>query len=196
VETPADHDQSNELPDHRETDTMTRSTARLAMVATVFGLGVGWVAPAHAGGVALTTPAGLAPGDQFRFVFVTDGTTNAESTDISTYDSFVQNQAGGATYDGATVTWQAIGSTSAVNAIDHITGPSSAPVYLVNGTEVATSTETSTGGLWSGSLLSPIDIDISGNSRITYAWTGTDTSGTSEERDALGDPNPRAGHTS
>ncbi len=157
---------------------MTRSTARLAMVATVFCSGVGWVAPAHAGGVVLTTPAALAPGDQFRFVFVTDGTTTARSTNITDYDNFVNTQAGGATYDGSVVTWQAIGSTAAADAIDHITGPSTAPAYLVTGTEVATSTQTTSGGLWSGSLLAPIDIDLSGIPVVTTVWTGTQTNGT------------------
>lgn len=47
------------------------------------------------GGVSLQTPAGLKPGDHFRFVFVTDGTTNATSSNISSYDAFVTAQAGG-----------------------------------------------------------------------------------------------------
>jgi hypothetical protein len=47
------------------------------------------------GGLILQTPAGLNPGDQFRFVFVTDGTTNATSSAISSYDAFVTAQAGG-----------------------------------------------------------------------------------------------------
>ncbi len=73
---------------------------------------------ASAGSIA--TPTGLNPGDQFRIVFVTQGTTAANSSDISTYDTFVTNQANSATYNGATITWQAIGSTPSVNAIDHI----------------------------------------------------------------------------
>ena len=124
------------------------------------------------GGQILQTPAGLKPGDEFRFVFVTDGTTNATSSNISTYDAFVTAQAGGATYDGMTVSWQAIGSTATVNAVDHV-GSSTAGVFLASGTEVATSTTADGGGLWSGSLLNPIDQDLTGHTLLEAAWTGT-----------------------
>lgn len=146
-----------------------------AMAAAILMIGGGWTAPAQAG-IDLTTPAGLAPGDQFRFVFVTDGTTTATSTDISTYDNFAQTQADGATYDGVTVSWLAIGSTTAVNAIDHI-GQTETPVYLVDGTMVTPNTTTT--GLWSGTLDSPIDEDISGQTLLTTTvWTGTNYDGT------------------
>lgn len=171
---------------------MKRSTARLAMVATVFGLGIGWVAPAHAE-VALTTPAGLAPGDQFRFVFVTDGTTSAASPVITDYDTFVNNQADGATYNGTTVAWLAIGSTAAVTAIDHI-GQTDTPVYLVDGTQVTTNTMSS--GLWSGSLEAPIDEDLNGKVTYTSVWTGTDSTGEPTSYNELGTPTPTTGDDS
>ena len=76
------------------THPMVRPTVRLAAVAALFWLGSQWEDPVQAG-VALMTPSGLAPGDQFRFVFVTDGSTTATSTDIGTYDAFVESQAGG-----------------------------------------------------------------------------------------------------
>jgi hypothetical protein len=34
-------------------------------------------------------PSGLSPGNQYRVVFVTDGTIQATSTDINTYNTFV-----------------------------------------------------------------------------------------------------------
>ncbi len=162
---------------------MRPPTTRTAMVAALLMIGGGWMAPAHAG-IVLTTPAGLAPGDQFRFVFVTDGTTTAASTDITTYDTFVQSQAGGATYNGLAVTWLAIGSTSTVNAIDHI-GQTDTPVYLVDGTMVTTSTTAT--GLWSGSLIHAINEDINGlpppppNPIFfgTQLWSGTSDTGES-----------------
>jgi hypothetical protein len=165
---------------------MMRLTARLAMAAGLLWSGFGWVRPVQAGGITLTTPAGLAPGDTFRFVFVTDGTTTAVSSDISTYDAFVQAQAGGATYDGATVTWQAIGSTASVNAIDHI-GQTDTPVYLADGTQVTTSTTTS--GLWSGILENPIDKDLNGNLYQNVVWTGTAGNGTATPTNPLGSGN-------
>src|SRR5262249_39931265 len=108
------------------------------------------------------------------FVFVTDGTTTATSTTIATYDAFATTQAGGATYNGSTVTWQAIGSTSAVHAIDHI-GQTSDAVYLSDGTKVTTTTTSS--GLWSGTLLHAINEDLSGTLINAFVWTGTDDTG-------------------
>jgi hypothetical protein len=68
---------------------------RFAIVAAMLWLGSGSGGQAEAG-IILQTPAGLDPGDQFRFVFVTDGSRNATSTNIADYDSFVNAQAGGA----------------------------------------------------------------------------------------------------
>ena len=118
---------------------------RFAIVAAVLWLGSGLGGRAEAG-VILQTPAGLNPGDHFRFVFVTDGIRDATSTNIADYDSFVNAQAGGATYNGVVVDWLAIGSTDSVDAIDHV-GQANAPVYLSDGTLVTTSTTPA--GLWS-----------------------------------------------
>lgn len=138
---------------------------------------------ARAGGIALTTPAGLKAGDSFRFVFITDQLTSGSSSNISYYNNFVNSQAGGATYDGALVSWSAIASTSKVNAIDNI-GQSATPVYLADGTLITSST-TST-GLWSGSLQNPINEDLSGNSlNFVGVLTGTTTTGVAS-RDPLG----------
>ena len=163
---------------------MRSGTQLLAPIAATIGLGMGAAGPAAAGGIVLTTPAGLVPGDTFRVVFLTDGTTLATSSNIDYYNSFVNTQAGSVTYDGQAVTFTAIASTSTVNAIDNIPGSSSAPVYLVNGTEVASSTTTATGGLWSGTIMSPIDLDLAGKTGFLYpVWTGTQASG-------IGSPEP------
>jgi hypothetical protein len=146
-----------------------------ALVAlTWLALGVGARAD-----VTLTTPAGLNPGDQFRFVFVTDARGEATSTSIGDYDNFVNAQAGGATYNGTTVTWQAIVSTSTVNAIDHI-GQTTTPVYLSDGTLVTSSTTSA--GLWSGTLTHSVDEDLTKSIPpvldTTFVHTGTDAAGT------------------
>jgi hypothetical protein len=77
---------------------------------------------AHAEPVSLATPAGLAPGAQFRFLFLTSGTQAATSTDIADYNTFVNSQASGATYEGSVVSWKAVGSTATVNARDNVGG--------------------------------------------------------------------------
>src|SRR5437879_10676798 len=111
------------------------------IVAAVLWLSSGLAGRAEASTI-LQTPMGLNPGDHFRFVFVTDGIRDATSTNIMDYDSFVNAQAGGATYDGAVVSWLAIASTDSVDAIDHV-GQAAAPLYLSDGTPVTTTTTSS-----------------------------------------------------
>jgi hypothetical protein len=147
--------------------------------------------------LTLDTPAGLNPGDQFRFVFVTDGVGDATSGNIGDYNTFVttdaSNEAGGgtnvATYMGVTLTWSAIASTIPVAAKDNIfQTPTS--LYLSDGSLVATSTETSDPtGLWSSltsPLSHPINEDLTQSLRSTTVWTGTTPLGTSNAPLALG----------
>ena len=149
---------------------------RFAIVAAVLWLGSGLGGRAEAG-ITLQTPAGLNPGDHFRFVFVTDGIRDATSTNIVDYDSFVNTQAGEATYDGVVVNWLAIGSTPSVDAIDHV-GQATAPVYLPDGTLVTPTTTPL--GLWSRELVHAINLDLAGNPvpAFTIVWTGTNFFGT------------------
>lgn len=64
-----------------------------------------------------TNPAtGLAwgPGDTYHLVYVTTNTTDAQSTDISTYNAFVQADANGAGMGDAS--WFVVGSTATTDA--------------------------------------------------------------------------------
>ncbi len=121
------------------------------------------VVPAAAGLVSINTPAGLAPGDHFRIAFVTGSTTtDISSSDIASYNLFVNTAAGGATYNGSAVTFYAIGSTATVNAYDNIHSTTmNDPVYLAGGALVAPSI-TGANGLWSGALVNRIATDIDG----------------------------------
>src|SRR5262249_43326227 len=154
---------------------MTAQIVRYTTSAAILSLLLGLASPAHAGGVVLQTPNGLKPGDQFRIVFVTASSTSQTSSEIKTYDSFVNtdiSNAGGVSDNNHPVTgWLAIGSTATANAIDHI-GKTDTPVYLVDGIEVATDTKST--GLWSGSLLNPINEHINGQLALGLVWTGTD----------------------
>jgi PEP-CTERM motif len=156
---------------------MAPHRSRIAIVAAVLWIAAGLGGRAEAGGITLQTPTGLNPGDHFRFVFVTDDIRDATSTNIGDYDSFVNAQAGGATYNGVVVGWLAIGSTDSVDAIDHV-GQATAPVYLSDGTLVTT-TMTST-GLWSGALVHQINLDLAANPvpPQNFVWTGTNPTGT------------------
>ena len=147
---------------------------------------------AHAD-VILQTPAGLNPGDSFRFVFVTDGIRDATSTNIADYDTFVNTEAGGATYNGAVVDWLAIGSTDSVDAIDHI-GQTATTVYLSDGTPVTS--DTTLAGLWSEAIVHAIDLDLAGNpvDPVFFVWTGTNPFGTGFGG-PLGSARPQTGAT-
>jgi len=170
------------------------------LVAALVGLVcLGFLSPLAA--APLATPAGLAPGAHFRFIYVTAGTTDAIQPGIAYYNGFVNSpaNAAGATYAGATVNWKAIGSTATVDAKDNVGGyGTSVPVYLVNGTRVSNNMTNIGGGLWGSTytdLLHTVDVGIDGatvNSVPFEAWTGSFDNGTgSSER--LGDPTVTAG---
>ena len=171
---------------------------RIAMFTAIAGVTAGINTPCKAD-LTFNTPAGLTAGDTFRIVFVTDGTTDATSTSISTYNTFVNNdatsQAGGANvvYDGTTLTFSAIGSTLTTSAIANI-GETGAPVYLTNGTEVASSDTAS--GWWAGgqhAILHAIDTDLLGNTAQDEVWTGTGLTG--DTADPLGGNGAVVGET-
>ncbi len=107
-------------------------------------------------------------------MFVTTGTTNSLSSDITTYDAFVNADAAGASYNGTTISWLAIGSTASVDAITHI-GVFGDAIYLVDGTNV-TPTDSSS-GLWSGSLLHAPNEHLDGSNANAYLWTGAQSDG-------------------
>ena len=143
--------------------------------------------PANAD-LVLTTPTGLNAGDHFRFMFLTSplNKTQATSSSISSYDSFVRsdvsNKYGTVTYNGSAITdWLAVGSTSTTSAFDHLGGSqANVSIWLPDGTQVASSLTTSTNGLWSGGLQHAVDqlLDASSASYVSSVWTGSNADGT------------------
>lgn len=129
----------------------------------------------------VVTPAGLNPGDQFRLVFVSSTTTNAEVRDSSVYDQFVSDLASVAglnTYGGQTVNWFALVSVYdgvATNAIDRLPN-SNVPLYTVTGNLVADVSHQ----IWSGNLLRPINVTEGGvtltspSNATVFTGTGSD----------------------
>jgi hypothetical protein len=162
---------------------MWSRTWTCAAAAALLWIAIGGTRPAVAN-LVIATPPGLAPGEEFRIVFVTDGTINATSSNISVYNTFVTNdaiaQAGGGsnvvTYAGTTLTWSAIASTPSIDAISNV-GTTGAAVYLASGTLVSSSDDSS--GLWAttGALNAPISQDLKGNTITNTPWTGTDPGG-------------------
>ena len=113
-------------------------------------------------------------GDQYRLAFFTSATTDATSSDISTYNTWVQGLADASTvYDiGADegVTWKAIGSTITVDARDNtLTNPYvdgiGCAIYLLDGSTVVANDYAD---LWDGEIAHIIDLTEQG--QISTGW--------------------------
>jgi len=145
---------------------------------------------AHA---ALATPPDLSPGDQFRWVFVTSGTTNATNSSIDYYNTFVNGAAtGGILTSEVDGDWKVIGSTSSVDAIDNI-GSSTYPVYRLDGELIKSHQDDLWAPVWTASVDLddwPINIDENGET-VDYdtVWTGTGTDGAAYFSNYLGATN-------
>lgn len=124
----------------------------------------------------ITNPAGLQAGDPFYVVFVTDGSRDATSTNIADYDSFVANDAGATTYNGSSVTWQALGTiASGVTAISRF--DPDAPIYRLDGVKVANNGT----DLWDGTIDVPLDVSPTSSGVDAQVWTGTASDGTEDK---------------
>lgn len=163
---------------------------KLLSVLSVLALAALAAGSASAG--PIYTPTGLTPGDQFRIIFTTTAYSDATSSDLATYDSFVSNDASGTTYNGNQVTWKAIVSNLSTNARDHIglLSTSIVPIYTADGTRV------SDGNLWSTPLLAKVNRDSNGGTQSTGPhWTGTKVDGTRYGSGyAIGEATPTIGN--
>jgi hypothetical protein len=151
---------------------MTKNTVRAFVLASLSA------SSAHAivTGNPLSAPSGLSNGDKFRFLFITMDTITANSSNIADYNSFVNFEANGATYNGATISWNAVVSTASADARDNVGGyGSNAAIFLVNGTRVANDMTTASGsnGLWSSNLLAAPNVRINGATRNVTVWSGS-----------------------
>jgi hypothetical protein len=123
----------------------------------------------------ITIPPGLAPGSVYHLAFVTSGSHNALSTDIADYDAFVTQQANLDPFLAAlNTTWSVIGSTEAVDAIDHIGVVG--PVYNTRGQLVTDTLAHMFGGSGLTGVIGYYQDGgfFAGNE---YVWTGTLSNG-------------------
>lgn len=160
----------------------TRGVPLIGMSAAIVGL-LGLPVAAHA---AFTPPTS----GPYRLLFVTSNPTKATSPDISTYNTFVTTVAGLNTSLPDT-SWAAIVSTAATSALTNVDSICStvscqdAPIYLVDGTLIASSqasffgnslahapNETETGAAYPGVG--------------AYVWTGSTGSGGIKTGHAMG----------
>ncbi len=70
--------------------------------------------------VPILVPTALNPGDQYMLAFVSSTTRDGTSSDIADYDTHVQNAANAQGGGLENMTWNAIASTSSVDAKDNV----------------------------------------------------------------------------
>jgi hypothetical protein len=118
----------------------------------------------------------LPPGSEYELVFATSGEVTGGSSNISAYNAFATSQAASlAALLPGDVTWDAVvstGTAAANEAVNNAPSSASIPIYNTLGIEV------STGNLYSGTLLAPINYTQTGGTPpTTQIWTGSSTSG-------------------
>jgi len=138
------------------------------------------------------TDAAWELGDTYRFAFVSSETTQATSTDITTYNAFVQGLADVSPLNiGASngFTWNVIGSTSTVDAIDNtssntaVNGSGEATLLLDGMTVIANDYA----DLWNNNIDNPLNMNENGVGGLTgNVFTGSFATGTKETTRFLG----------
>lgn len=133
------------------------------------------------GGINPATGSPWQLGDSYRLVFVSSAGTTAQSTNLSTYDSFVQTLASAeGLADG---NWKVIGSSSTQDARDHTaTNPDTdgvaEAVMLIDGSTVIANNYAD---MWDGSIDAKINMNEKGVGGISASvFTGTFWDGTKE----------------
>ena len=89
-------------------------------------------------------PAGIGPGERFRLIFLTSTKRDASSSNIETYNTFVQNAAatGHANIQDHSSRFKVVGCTEDIDARDNTgtnTNGPGVPIYWVGGAKVADS---------------------------------------------------------
>ena len=154
-------------------------------------------------GTIITVPPGLNPGDQYRLVFVTSGTTygnvrdNAALTSIGYFNTFGANAAAAVpTLNALATTWKAVVSTNSTanvqtdakaNTLTRTADPD-APIYNLDGLRVASGNAS----LWANTLEHPINVTELGGGPPAdpRVHTGTLSGGTGWYTDGcLANPN-------
>ena len=149
-------------------------------------------------------PPDLLPGSAYRLMFVTSTTTNAKSSSISTYNSFV-TAAAALNPSLPSATWTAIASTSTTSALANVDtacsgGCLSDPIYLVDGTTLIAANQAA---LFSGTLLDSsgpstsqgvhLNQNGAGIGNVVEVWTGSNANGSIVAGAALGSASPEEG---
>ncbi|MFO1025886.1 MAG: hypothetical protein U1E70_11910 [Acetobacteraceae bacterium] len=118
----------------------------------------------------------------YRLMFTTAESISGIASTFAPYDLFAQNSANAAG-DLPSATWLAVVSVAGTSAVDHIncaTCDPTIPIFMVDGTQVATSAN----AMFAGTFINTPEKDQFGTATPAYSWTGSEADGT-----------PAAGHT-
>ncbi|BCX47931.1 PKD domain-containing protein [Haloferula helveola] len=135
------------------------------------------------GGINPVTGLAWAAGDTYRLIFLTSQTTDATSTDIATYNTFVQGvAAASSTYpDLGNGSWKIVASTETVDARDNTgTNPGSGTgvaVFLMDG---VTKAANDNADFWDGFIENTVSLDENASALVeNRVFTGSNFNGTS-----------------
>jgi hypothetical protein len=153
---------------------VSRSCATLGLAASIVLFA--WQAPAA---VIPQDLSDLAVGSPYQVIFLTHDTTTATNTDIGYYNNFVRQEASLSSTLPTDATWNAIASTSTVDARTNVSTSSDVPIYSASGDLVAISGD----ALWqtgfsSLQLANSVMTDQYGSQWVMDAWTGSNSDGT------------------
>ncbi len=129
-------------------------------------------------------PSDLTPGDSFRLLITTSGTTAATSADISTYNTFVQNlvKTGHADIQEHSSHFRAVGSTATTSAKDNTnTTGTGVPIYWLNGNKVADNYVDFYDNSWDDET-NPRNENGAAANASAWHWTGSHSNGTKRTR--------------
>ena len=129
-------------------------------------------------------PAGIDPGERFRLIFLSSTKRDATSTDIETYNTFVQDLAanGHANIEDHSSRFRVVGCTASTDARDNTrTTSSGVPIYWLGGNKVADNYTDFYDGSWDDEAN---DKNESGNDAhdtsqvVNFPFTGCNSNGT------------------
>jgi hypothetical protein len=123
-------------------------------------------------------PVDLNPGDQYQIIFVTEGTLDATSPEITVYNAFVTDEAARSAGLPSNLTWTAVASTPSTNARDNAVAYDTTPIipiYNTHGERIAAGKS----DLWDGAIQNAINYDQFGTTLgDIFVWTGSNPNGT------------------
>ena len=137
-------------------------------------------------------PTGLSTGDKFRLIFLSSTKRDGSSTDIATYNTFVQTRAAAGHTDIQAYSsgFTAVGCTGDVDAVDNtFTTGAGVNIYWLNGNKVADDYGDFYDGDWDEEAVNKNELGENGrntNNSGNYPLTGCDHDGTEDVTATLG----------